>query len=237
MMNHLENDPSLVASARKPYMKPSVKKVPLRPDEAVLGGCKKSLQGGAYLGGLHVARGLLQEAFLGKDQGRGREAMIPRLGTEGVESSTRALCIRVADLSVSVRSGESGPTLRVEGPSRKFLVAPDGPAEVMLEASWGDLARDSPGPLVFDSGGAWRLYEEPDGQLGFRFFSSNTGASPYLLMKLACDARTGTLKFHRPFYPDHAPVDPLQFPADEVLMVHLLGQGLGVEIHSCGVVG
>jgi hypothetical protein len=44
-MNHLENSP-LVASPRKPYMKPSVKMVPLRPDEAVLGGCKKSGQGG-----------------------------------------------------------------------------------------------------------------------------------------------------------------------------------------------
>lgn len=46
MMNHLDHDPVLASSARKPYLKPSVKKVPLRPDEAVLGGCKKSLQGG-----------------------------------------------------------------------------------------------------------------------------------------------------------------------------------------------
>jgi hypothetical protein len=90
--------------------------------------------------------------------------------------------------------------------------------------------------MVFDSGGAWRLHQEPGGQLGFRFFSSNTGDTPYLIMRLACDARTGTLTFHRPFYPGDAPVDPLQFPADEVLMVQLLGQGLGAEIHSCGVV-
>jgi hypothetical protein len=37
-------------NVRKPYAKPSVRRVPLRPDEAVLGGCKKSGQSGPLSG-------------------------------------------------------------------------------------------------------------------------------------------------------------------------------------------
>lgn len=154
----------------------------------------------------------------------------------GAVDSANSFCLQVADVRILVRSGQAGPTFRIEGPSQKFLVNPEIHAEVTLDVSWGDLTLDTPGPLVFDSGGTWRLHEEPDGRLGFRFFSSNTGSSPYLVMRLASDARTGTLTLHEPFYPPDAPLDPLQFPVDEVLMVQLLGHGLGVELHACGVV-
>ncbi len=36
--------------SRKPYRKPSAKKVPLRPEEAVLGNCKNTNTGGANIG-------------------------------------------------------------------------------------------------------------------------------------------------------------------------------------------
>jgi radical SAM protein with 4Fe4S-binding SPASM domain len=157
-------------------------------------------------------------------------------GKPGAVDSANSFCLQVADVRILVRSGQAGPTFRIEGPSQKFLVNPEIHAEVTLDVSWGDLTLDTPGPLVFDSGGTWRLHEEPDGRLGFRFFSSNTGSSPYLVMRLASDARTGTLTLHEPFYPPDAPLDPLQFPVDEVLMVQLLGHGLGVELHACGVV-
>jgi hypothetical protein len=43
--NHSASDPTLAPSARKPYEKPSIKIVPLRPDEAVLGNCKMGVPG------------------------------------------------------------------------------------------------------------------------------------------------------------------------------------------------
>lgn len=153
-----------------------------------------------------------------------------------VPETSSALCLGVAGVKIAVRASGADLSLRVEGPSQRFLVSPCSAADVTLEAAWGDLSEDEPARLIFDSGGAWRLYEEPNGSYGFRFYSSNTGLSPYLLMRLTRDATAGTLTYHRPFYPEGAPVDPLQFPADEILMVHLLGQGLGAEIHACGVV-
>ena len=41
-------------SARKPYVKPEVKQVSLRPEEAVLGACKIQGQGGAGQGTCHA---------------------------------------------------------------------------------------------------------------------------------------------------------------------------------------
>lgn len=45
-MNPSGNDPALALIGRRAYVKPSVKQVPLRPDEAVLGGCKTSTSAG-----------------------------------------------------------------------------------------------------------------------------------------------------------------------------------------------
>lgn len=46
MMNSSGIDPAAARMGRRAYVKPSVKKVPLRPDEAVLGGCKTSSASG-----------------------------------------------------------------------------------------------------------------------------------------------------------------------------------------------
>lgn len=46
MTNPARTDPASASNERRAYVKPSVKRVPLRPDEAVLGGCKTSSQAG-----------------------------------------------------------------------------------------------------------------------------------------------------------------------------------------------
>lgn len=40
-------------AARKPYEKPEIKQVPLRPEEAVLGSCKNNIAIGPGGGGCH----------------------------------------------------------------------------------------------------------------------------------------------------------------------------------------
>ena len=46
MKNDSANDVALASNARKPYEKPSIKVVPLRPEEAVLGNCKTGSNSG-----------------------------------------------------------------------------------------------------------------------------------------------------------------------------------------------
>jgi hypothetical protein len=48
--NPSRTDLASASSGRRAYVKPSVKRVPLRPDEAVLGGCKTSSQAGPLSG-------------------------------------------------------------------------------------------------------------------------------------------------------------------------------------------
>ena len=146
----------------------------------------------------------------------------------------REFRLRVAGLTFLVKSADDGPELGVAKASRPFLVDAGGVPDVVLDVRWGDLSGDRPGDLLFDSGGVWRLHRE-DGSLVFRLRSVNLGDVPYLTCRMTPGVRQGEIVVHRPYFPDGEPIEALQYPLDEVLMIHLLGQGLGVELHACGV--
>jgi hypothetical protein len=153
------------------------------------------------------------------------------LGSAGFEVS-----VRVAGVTTRVAAAsQEGPNLVVPALSRKFSVNSDGTADLDLRIRWGDLSAGLLGPPVFDSGGTWKLYREGPSEV-FRFWANQRGSVPYLECKLDPTRSRGDVTLHRDFFPVHEPVEALQFPVDEVLMVHLLGQGRGVELHACGVV-
>lgn len=110
-----------------------------------------------------------------------------------------------------------------------------GPPDVQIEVSARTLGDDGAGEGLFDSGGPWRLYRHHDGFL-FRFHSATLESSPYKTALFNHDFSRGHVTLHRPFFADASSVDPLEYPLDELLVISLLGQGRGVEIHGCGVV-
>jgi hypothetical protein len=99
----------------------------------------------------------------------------------------------------------------------------------------GDLRDDAAGELVFDSAGPWKMFRHGRGWL-FRFYSSALGSSPYRIATWREDFREGEILLARSFVSGRAHVDPFEYPLDELLVIHLLGQGHGIEIHGCGVV-
>jgi hypothetical protein len=113
------------------------------------------------------------------------------------------------------------------------------PPDVQIEVIARTLGDDGARECLFDSGGPWRLYRHDDGFL-FRFFvrapSSTIEPSPYKTALFNHDFSRGQVCLHRPFFADASAVDPLEYPLDELLVISLLGQGRGVEIHGCGVV-
>lgn len=143
--------------------------------------------------------------------------------------------VRVADVTFRVASSAvDGPRLSVPEASRKFEGPVNGRADIDLNARWGDLSPAPPGELVFDSGGTWKLYRE--GSLAvFRFWAGQKPSSPYLECRLGTTHSAGHVILHREFFEPDEPVPVLQFPVDEVLMVHLLGRERGIELHACGV--
>lgn len=106
--------------------------------------------------------------------------------------------------------------------------------DIKLRVNRRVLSSESPGNLLFDSGMVWRLYED-GGERVFRFWSAQNGVSPYKELRIGPNYRKGEIVLQEPWQGSEIP-DPLEYPLDELLIVHRLGQGLGCELHACGIV-
>jgi len=145
--------------------------------------------------------------------------------------------VRVAGLTIQLTCDEAAlQGLRV-APSRAYtpFLVPASPADVVLTAEARDLSGESVGECLFDSGGPWQLHRDRAG-FAFRFLTPALGPTPYKTANLKQDFSAGRISLHHPFFAGRAPVDPLEYPLDELLIISLLAQGRGIEIHGCGVV-
>ena len=111
-----------------------------------------------------------------------------------------------------------------------------GPADVHVHAQWTDTSDECRGDMVFDSGGSWQLLQS-DGELLFTFRSSVSDSVPYKTARFNPGFTAGNVELYRRHF-EHHPSDAvyaLQYPLDELLMIHLLSQGKGVEIHGAAL--
>jgi hypothetical protein len=144
----------------------------------------------------------------------------------------------VAGLPIAV-SAEADLPIAAEGSARKFVRAPGAagpPPFVQVQARWGEPHAAGGAELIFDSGrGLWRLFRTSAGpQLVFT--SPMLGPQPYQSATFSDDFRRGEITLRRSAFAERLPIYPLHYPLDEILMVHLLSRGHGVEVHAGGVV-
>ncbi|MBI3912163.1 MAG: hypothetical protein HY320_14685 [Armatimonadetes bacterium] len=144
------------------------------------------------------------------------------------------LCLRIADLVLAVRSDDPDLRLGVDEATAAFLV-PDEAADVAVHALLGELSQEIQGERLFDSGSLWQLYQV-GGRYLFRFASHTSGPVPYKVAVFDPQFTTGEVTLHRPLHCGSTPAYPLEWPLDELVMLHLLAGGRGVEVHACGVV-
>lgn len=117
---------------------------------------------------------------------------------------------------------------------RNFAIAPSS-CDVRIEVSWTEkLAMPSSAPR-FDSGGVWSLFDEP-GRRRFYFSTRNLGPAPYKAASFDPEFSCGEVVLFRPYFDGEHAVYPLEYPLDELLMIHRLARGEGVELHALGVV-
>jgi len=138
---------------------------------------------------------------------------------------------------ITLRVASDDPRLASPaGGSLAAFVASHGPADVDIRASWSDTPFEDTGSMLFDSGAAWRLLES-DGELLFTFHSSIGGPHPYKIARFNRSFTAGHVELYRPHFDQNpsAVAYPLQYPLDELVMIHLLSQGKGVEVHGCGL--
>ena len=156
------------------------------------------------------------------------------LGLGGEESlrSRGTYSLRIAGLTVGVVPRCPSLRLSVSETSRAFLAA--GEPDLRLSVLRRPLDGHPDGVLRFDSGATWRLFETPDEWI-YLFFDARRPTEPYKELHLQRGGDVGTIVLHPDFFPVGEPVDPLEFPLDELLFLRLLSLHGGVELHACGV--
>jgi hypothetical protein len=142
--------------------------------------------------------------------------------------------LSIGGFTIQVASREPGLNLVLNPATARFAVEPSSP-DVRIEVVSSDRIDDVAGDLIFDSGGPWRLFRDRDGYL-FQFFSSSFGPVPYKTVRWNADFTRGDVCLNRAHFAAGTPVDPLEYPLDELLMINLLGHGRGLEVHGCGVI-
>jgi hypothetical protein len=145
----------------------------------------------------------------------------------------RHLAFRVGGTSFGL-FGDDDITIALDPALRDFEIEPaDG--GVQIQVSWTDRLETPAGVPLFNSGGLWSLFAESD---GYRFYFSTPflGVSPYKAAWFDREFRRGQLVLFRPYFDLRKPIYPLEYPLDELLMIHRLACGEGVEMHAVGIV-
>jgi len=86
----------------------------------------------------------------------------------------------------------------------------------------------------FSSGGLWSAYTEPTGTQ-FYFSSPMLGSSPYKAAWFDPTFSRGHIVLNRALRRNDNSIFPLEYPIDELAMMHRLALGEGVELHALGL--
>jgi hypothetical protein len=155
----------------------------------------------------------------------------PRLAIGDLATSSRAY--RIADISFGMFS-DGDLSIRLDSELAGFAV-PTGSCDVSMSVSLADSLEVPSAKMVFDSGGAWSLFEERNGYQ-FHCVIASLSEKPYKTAWFDREFKTGHVVLSRRFFDEGMPAYPLEYPLDEVLMIHRLARGEGVEVHAVGIV-
>jgi len=152
-----------------------------------------------------------------------------------VDSAGSAACSHFCVGGVSVRLTGSDSAAVALVPSLMPFQARRGLSDVNIRVEWVGKLSAKPGLELFDSGALWRLYEC---ELGFQFdFSAPVfGDQPYKRLIVDRDFSCATLQVSEEVFAAFPFTAPLDYPLDELLIMHRLTQEKAIELHSCGIV-
>jgi hypothetical protein len=124
--------------------------------------------------------------------------------------------------------------LRFDRELEAFRVPPVD-LDVQIDVDWVEHLVKPTTQRVFDSGGLWTLYQESGGYR-FYFCTPYLGTTPYKAAWFDRDFKRGRIALYRPYFDTRRPVNPLEYPLDELLAIHRLSRGEGLEVHAVGVI-
>lgn len=163
-------------------------------------------------------------------------------GNSGASSAARQvigasqLAYRIAGISFGMTAGD-GVRMILDPSLREFAVprgASDG-CDVNVKVSLVDALKVPAQKPLFSSGGLWSLFAEAGGYR-LNFLRAFPGETPYKSAWFDKNFRVGELSLSRHFFDASKAMYPFEYPLDEVLMIHHLAGGKGLEVHALGVV-
>jgi hypothetical protein len=92
------------------------------------------------------------------------------------------------------------------------------------------------GRQLFDSGSVWQLYESKTA-FQFDFNTPILGDASYKRLLVDDQFRRASLQISDECFESRAVVAPLEYPLDELLIMHRLTQERAIELHGVGIVG
>ena len=142
--------------------------------------------------------------------------------------------LRIGGVSVHIAGGHS-PDLVFDSSLHlfwdEFRVS-----DVDIQVRWIPEIFSVSGPVVFDSGTTWRLYESGD-LLQFDFGDPITSGRPCRRLLVDRCFRRADLEMSWRYYASIlGAVDPLSYPLDELLIMHRITQERAIELHGTGIV-
>ncbi|MFY9803990.1 MAG: hypothetical protein WAK78_08505 [Candidatus Acidiferrales bacterium] len=150
------------------------------------------------------------------------------------DRARKRLAARIGGISLGLTCDPDGPCLMADAELEDFLVDTER-CDLELTVGFSDHFGTPDGELIFDSGGLWKLYRDAGG-FCFRFATAHLGAMPYKQALVSQDFSSGRIELARRYFLASEPVNPLEYPLDELLWIHRLAMGEGVEVHGCGVI-
>ncbi|MGB9465819.1 MAG: hypothetical protein WBR10_11980 [Candidatus Acidiferrum sp.] len=151
---------------------------------------------------------------------------------EPLFSGASRLAYQIGGITFGLQA-EGELRLTLERELRAFAIQADS-CDVDLQISWADSLEVPRSNLLFHSGGLWSLFAEPNGYR-FSFLAPLLGMTPYKEAWFDSEFRSGRVLLSRRYFDTDRPVYPLEYPLDELLMIHRLSRGEGVEVHAVGV--
>jgi hypothetical protein len=117
-----------------------------------------------------------------------------------------------------------------------FLLRPalNEACEIELDISLAEAPRLPQADPSFSSGGLWRAYLSSTGTK-FYFSSPVVGLHPYKAAWFDPSFERGHVVLNRSTFTPGSPIFPLEYPLDELVLMHRLALGEGVEVHALGL--
>src|SRR3972149_205291 len=158
----------------------------------------------------------------------------------------RELKLAIGELGMLFKAAEGASGFSVSADHRAFITS-DGSPRCVVNVHYGPIPDVDLGTEVFQSGGLWSLHRM-NGRFTVPMVSPVWGPGLYGLSVFnasfsECDLYVSSLPgIYEGMSQNMAAnsgegviVDPLAYPLDEVLVVNLLAQEGGLNIHACGV--